>query len=1034
MLRLLWLFAAIFHSCAWAWTPGLKEAAMAVAQGKGTRADEMMIFVHNHEMNLMAQAGELHDFSYAGAQDRFQEIQKKILDETFRNTPYRSEVSANKLNPGTDTDVNVFRADGKPMSLEDIKAVEGRYQRAVRTEFDGEALPSGRIDTKTDFMPHPQHTTPDEFKKIAQHINANGGTAYTDPMAAAAQSKLGSPAKLSLSEAGAFQKELHTLAESRMAAAAELRSKAAAIGTSNPGEYARLQAQATQYEYQAAKYHERMSAMNNHLRNQFGLGPEKGVLDDAAKAISNIGRNPYSASQVAQVRDLHGKALQNSSERFINTLLDVAKKEPASLQQVKALVNAEVRALHAAGAPKAAAQAAIRMEQTVQKVEAAAKWTAYKQTAKNVATKIPVMAIAGGAILGYQGVQIALTDVKATDTVWDFIRNCYYHAAWEGTGIGTAFERAQREEIERYLKEFDAGRDPSMAKHVTFTLLKTGVYLGEDMIIGVLTLPDTIWEAFTQEKEMEAYAAMQNDLARVMRQMINDRRAFEDLMMRMRKLGLRDEDARFFLDCMCRSCGGSLGGLYNPSFKGEIGHGPCQCNGPLTIWKAPLPVGDTKVEYACFNAVTKMRYDQAQDIFNKWHEQAAQENARSVAAELDAIKQALDTSKLERDEQLVRDLADRAAAIKPLLLPQDLDHLQAMLDPFLANHAERDVEAGDFAGALSNYDRILNRLGTRNASERDSFERRHAMIKAWQTAWAEVKEKKFPDIDRLLQKKDPHAAAGELEALEYRMTKEVPRRIPFATKDPDFLALKARVEASRKAYAEAVQQAWKQASELRQARDHRGAVAVLESVAKDWVHPVDTQQSFARQTAYHQGELARAQALAAQGAASEQRGALEQAIAEYKQSLEIQRDDALTRRVQALSAQLERNRADQQARKEQARQLRDQAHAMQQQGRIAEAIGLYKQSLALWPDKELEAFVAQLERGLADQQARKEQARQLRDQAHAVQQQGRIAEAIGLYKQSLALWPDKELEAFVAQLERGLADRQARKAQAKQLR
>ncbi|QLP99801.1 MAG: tetratricopeptide repeat protein [Burkholderiaceae bacterium] len=138
--------------------------------------------------------------------------------------------------------------------------------------------------------------------------------------------------------------------------------------------------------------------------------------------------------------------------------------------------------------------------------------------------------------------------------------------------------------------------------------------------------------------------------------------------------------------------------------------------------------------------------------------------------------------------------------------------------------------------------------------------------------------------------------------------------------------------------------------------------------------------------------------------------------------------------MQALSAQLERNRADQQARKEQARQLRDQAHAVQQQGRIAESIGLYKQSLALWPDKELEAFVAQLERGLANQQARKEQARQLRDQAHAVQQQGRIAESIGLYKQSLALWPDKELEAFVAQLERGLADQQARKAQAKQLR
>jgi hypothetical protein len=75
--------------------------------------------------------------------------------------------------------------------------------------------------------------------------------------------------------------------------------------------------------------------------------------------------------------------------------------------------------------------------------------------------------------------------------------------------------------------------------------------MGQEAIIGILTLPSTIWEAFTQEKEMEAYAAMQNELAKVMRQMILDRRAFDDLMTRMRKLGLHDEDAKFFLDCMC---------------------------------------------------------------------------------------------------------------------------------------------------------------------------------------------------------------------------------------------------------------------------------------------------------------------------------------------------------------------------------------------------------------------------------------------------------------------------------------------------
>jgi tetratricopeptide (TPR) repeat protein len=75
----------------------------------------------------------------------------------------------------------------------------------------------------------------------------------------------------------------------------------------------------------------------------------------------------------------------------------------------------------------------------------------------------------------------------------------------------------------------------------------------------------------------------------------------------------------------------------------------------------------------------------------------------------------------------------------------------------------------------------------------------------------------------------------------------------------------------------------------------------------------------------------------------------------------------------------------------------------------------------LWPDPELQAFVTQLEKGLADQQARKAQARQLRDQAQALQQQGRIAEAIAGYRQSLGLWPDPELEDFVRKLEAGMA-------------
>jgi tetratricopeptide (TPR) repeat protein len=1009
------LLLLVLPLCVRAWPAGLKEAAMAVAQGKATKADELLIYVHNHDFQLMAQSGELGDFTYAGAQSRFQEIHQKILDDTFKNSPYRAEVSKAKLNPGTDTDVNVFRADGKPMTLDDIQAVEARYQRTVRTHFDGESIPSGRIDTKTDFMPHPAHTTPEEFKRIAAHINANGGAAYTSPGAASAQAKLGSPAKITLQEAGAFQAEMKTLAEARMTSAADLRRKAASIGGSNPGEVARLNAQAAQYEYQAAKYHERMSALNNHLRGQFGLGAEKGVMDDVAKTIANIGRNAFSSGQLGAVRELHPKAMQNASEHLLNTLMEIARKEPATLAQVRALVNAEVRALHAAGAPRAAAQAAIRMEQTVKHVEAAAKWAAYKQTGKNLVTKIPVMAIAGGALLGYQGVQISLSDVKATDTVWDFIRNCYYHAAWEGTGIGTAFEQAQREEIERYLKEFETGADPSMTKHVTFTLLKTGVYLGRDMIIGVLTLPDVVWEYFTQEKEMEGYAAMQNELARVMRQMINDRKAFDDLMARMRKLGLRDEDARYFLDCMCRECGGMLGGLYNPSFKSDIGHGPCQCNGPLNIWKTPLPVGNKDKEYACFNAVTRMRYDQAQDIFDKWHQQALQANALSVAAELDGIKQEIARGNLENDEERVRDLADRFTAIQPLLMPDDADWVKAMIGPHLVNHAYKQAEAGNLSRAVENMDKALDKVGIRGAQNEANFRQQRERYKAWGPVWKETEEKRLSQIDAMLGKRQIQQARGHLEVLEYQMIKDPTRPLPPAIRDPDFVRLKTRLHEMQSAYNEALATTWKTSSDLQKARDMRAAIPVLERMLNDWEHRDDTAQNLRGQIAYDRAQVAKADELRGRGQAAEAERDLAQAIGHYTASLDIQRDEGL----QAHVARLQGTQADQQARKAQAQALRSQAQAQQQQGRIPEAIAGYKQSLALWPDPQLQAFVTQLEQVWVERQARQSQAQQMRNQAQALQQQGRVAEAIARYRQSLSIWPDPELEAFVRRLEVG---------------
>lgn len=1018
------LVLLLFSIAAWPWTPGLPEAAQALAAGRATPAQELMVFINNPELNLMAQEGRLGERVYAVCQDEFFQLNNRLVHQAADRAGYGASISDAKLNPGTDTDVNVLSKSGKPLRIEDIQKIEGQYQAVVREHFLGKDpqldIPKSRIKTNTDFMPHPDHTAPGEFQKIADHINANGGTAYTNPRAASAQAKLGSRQPLTLDEASSFGTTMKDMASAKIRNADALHKEAQGLRGTNPAKAEMLEAQAAQYEYQAAKYHDRLTQLDQHLRNQFKLSDRPGAsaVDNAAKRIGAIGRNPYSRSELGTIRSLHENALQRSTDDLIDTLLSSARKDPSRLADVRRIVTEQARSLPMSRA----GQAMERLESTVKKVEAAQKWLAFKNTARDLSgikqlTKVSVVMTAGGALLmGHEGVKVALTEVKATDTVWDFVKNVYIHAGWEGTGIGPAFDRAQAEELARYMKEFENGANPSMVKHVTFTILKSGVYLGKDVLIGVLYLPDTIWEYFTQEKELEAYAAYQNELAQAMHQMVLDRQAFEQIMTRFRKLGLHDEDALAFLNCLCRECGGSLGGLYNPGFKGEYGHGPCQCNGPLTIWKTPLPVQNTKVQYACFNAVTKMRYDQAQDMFNKWHQQAQKANAESVAPDLKVIEDEIRAGKVEREEAVAHDIADKIDAIKALLMPQDLDNLRAYAGPHLASHAARKIETGQIDRAIDDVDRVLNKIGTRHPQEEANLKSTQAQYQQWAKAWAQTKEKQFPAIDQRLQKGQVHTARGELDALEYRMMKEQPRKLPYAAKDPQFVALKERVLAKQKAYSDALQATWAESSAHQKARDPRGALPILQKTLSSWEHLPDTTQGLQRQIAYDQGEVDKAQRHAAQGQQDEKQGALAAAIERYKASLAIQQDDALQRHL----AQLQGTLAEQQRRMAQAKQLRDQGAALQQQNQIPQAIAKYRESLALVPDPALEAHIRNLQTQWDAQQAQQQrlaQAKRLRDEGAALQQRNQIAEAIEKFRQSLALVPDPALEAHVRALQ-----------------
>jgi len=545
-----------------------------------------------------------------------------------------------------------------------------------------------------------------------------------------------------------------------------------------------------------------------------------------------------------------------------------------------------------------------------------------------------------------------------------------------------------------------------MFKHVTYTILKTGVYMGQEAIIGVLTLPSTIWEAFTQEKEMEAYAAMQNELATAMRQMVLDRQAFNAMMTKMKKLGLHPEDVAPFLNCLCRECGGMFGGYYNPAGKAEYGRGPCMCSGPLTIWKTPLPTWNMARQYACFNEITKMRYNEAQDIFNKWHQQALTDNAQTVAKDFADIKQEIAKGNLENDEELARRLADQFAAIQPLLLPADADFGKAMIGPHLVNHARKQVQAGNLSRAVENLDKAIDKVGLRGAQNEADAQQWRNQYKAWDPVWKAFKAKRFPEVDAQLGKRQVHRALGDIAGIEAQLLDPYARKLPPATKDPEFLRLKARAQEQQRAYNAAVQEAWTRSSDLQKANDPREAAEVLKKVQKEWEHPQETLNGFYKQVSYDNGLVAKAMGLKSAGENFERTGSLAVALDRYAQSVAIQRDAALEAKIGRL-----------QQGQVQGAKLWNEGKALYTSGRPQDALEKFKESVQLWPDAANRNYVNQLEASLVAMRTR---AKQLRVEGETLQKQNRIREAIAKYRESLKLVPDPLLEQHIQMLERAV--------------
>jgi tetratricopeptide (TPR) repeat protein len=193
----------------------------------------------------------------------------------------------------------------------------------------------------------------------------------------------------------------------------------------------------------------------------------------------------------------------------------------------------------------------------------------------------------------------------------------------------------------------------------------------------------------------------------------------------------------------------------------------------------------------------------------------------------------------------------------------------------------------------------------------------------------------------------------------------------------------------------------------------------------------------------------KARVLRAEGQALQQQGKLREAIAKYSESLTHVPDAALEAYIAQVEAEAARQEQaakqqaqDEQAKRDRAGQLRAEGQALQQQGKLRDAIAKYRESLTYVTDAALVAYIGQVEAEAARQeqaakqqaqadQAKRDKARQLRADGQALQQEGKLRDAIAKYRESLTYVPDADLEAYIAQAEAAAArQEQAAKQQA----
>ena len=348
------LLLGLLCSPAWSWTEEVNHAASEVAGGNLTPETERIIFENNQTINRMgarttAQGGLPNDV-YVANQQAFTARNNSIIQDAASECGLEVDIKPPKNDPlaGTDTDVNFRSKNGKPVTYEQWKKFNDTYNAKVNQYL--KKPPGTKVNTGTDLMPDPDHTSPAEFEKISTEINRQGGMAYKDPAAVRVEAAMAKGQPVPVNDVGNYVKELQGQANNHFAEGAKTTAEANALAKSlgeNHPAVQDLRAKAQIENSQGAKYVDKITECGTKIREQAGVSTPQGQQPPSSDLTKTL-RDNRGADTIAQseaIGPLAKNALNNATQNTIQDLARVAQANPQAAPACQQAIAESLRDL-----------------------------------------------------------------------------------------------------------------------------------------------------------------------------------------------------------------------------------------------------------------------------------------------------------------------------------------------------------------------------------------------------------------------------------------------------------------------------------------------------------------------------------------------------------------------------------------------------------------------------------------------------------------------------------------------------------------